>query len=289
MSDARDRLLDAVRSGGTAAVAFSGGVDSAVVLRAAVDVFGDRAVAVTGVGPSLSREERDAARALARSLGVRHVEVDPDELASAGYVANAGDRCLHCKRSLYAAAAPLARALGAPAILNGTNVDDLGDVRPGLVAAEEAGVRSPLVEAGLRKADVRGVAAEWGLPVADKPASPCLASRIAPHVEVTRERLAMVEEAERVVRTLLNVNEFRVRLEAASLARIELPPDRISAAVEYRQRLVRELTALGFRRVSVDLAGFESGNLNAVAGELVSLERPDRQVLPPAGDSAKSR
>ena len=270
--------MDAVRDAGVTAVAFSGGVDSAVVLRASREVFGDAALAVTGVGPSLAGEERASARRLAAELGVRHVEVDPGELDSPGYVANAGDRCLHCKRSLYAAAGPLARSLGVDGILNGTNLDDLGDYRPGLAAADEAGVRSPLVEAGLRKADVRRLAAYWALPVADKPASPCLASRIAPGVEVTRRRLQMVEEGERAVRRLLAPQEFRVRLEAGDLARVELPPDRIAEAAAVGPALSKAFREAGFRRVTLDLEGFESGNLNA----LVTLDRPN----PPAPETS---
>ena len=271
-ASARDaaRLAEFLSQFDGAAVAFSGGVDSAVVAKAAALAFGDRAVAVTGTGPALSAEERETARRVAAEIGIRHVEVDPGELSDGGYVANAGDRCYFCKRSLYRVSAPVAERMGLPVVLNGTNADDLGDYRPGLAAASEAGVRSPLAECGLDKAAVRRLAAMWGLSVRDKPASPCLASRIAPGVEVTRDRLAMVEAGEAAVRRRLGVAEFRVRLEAGDLARIELPPDALVAAVDSRGGLVADLTAAGFRRVTLDLAGFESGNLNA----LVPLRTP---------------
>ena len=257
-----DRLLAHVASYGSAAVAFSGGVDSLVVACAAVRAFGDAAVAVTGVGPALATREREDAKRTAAEIGIHHVEVTPDELSDAGYVANAGDRCYFCKQSLYRVSRSLLESLGVETLLNGTNADDTGDYRPGLRAAAEAGVRSPLLECGFGKAAVRGIARAWGLAAAEKPASPCLASRIAPGVSVTAERLRRIDAAEECVRELLGVFEFRVRLEAGELARIEVPADCLSQAVSHSTELVRELRGLGFRRVTLDLAGFESGNLN---------------------------
>lgn len=265
-------LVDAIAGYGRVAVAMSGGVDSAVVAAAAVRAIGNDAVAVTAHSPSVAAIERRDAERTARQIGIRQVVIATGEFDSADYVANRGDRCFHCKSTLYQAMAEWAAASGFDTLANGTNVDDLGDYRPGLRAASDFAVRSPLVECGLTKADVRSVAAHWSLVVADKPASPCLSSRLAVGVQATPERVARVERTEAWLRQRLGPVPLRVRVEAAELARIEVPADRI-AEVAALAGLVREFRDAGFRAVTVDLEGFRSGSLN----ELVPLAMSARE------------
>lgn len=251
---------------GDAAVAVSGGVDSAVVLAAAVRAVGaSRVTAVTARSPAVPEEELAIAAATARAVGVTHEVVATDEGADPGYVRNSGDRCYFCKQELYGRIAELAtaRAAAGVVLLDGTNADDLGDHRPGRAAAVEAGVRSPLAEVGLTKADVRAVARAWGLAVAEKPAQPCLASRVAYGVAVTPERLRRVERAERFLRERFGLEVLRVRSEAGEHARIEVPRDAIERLNDAFAGVERELLALGFASVSVDPVGFRSGSLNA--------------------------
>lgn len=258
----RRRLVAEVATYESAAVALSGGVDSAVVAAAAFDALGSRAIAITAQSPSVAMRERDDAAATAARIGIRHIILATDEFAVADYRANAGDRCLHCKRTLYAEMAAWTETNGFAALVSGTNADDLGDYRPGLRAAGEFAVRSPLADLGIGKADVRRLAAAWDLPLAEKPASPCLSSRLAVGVEATVERVARIEAAESLVRTLIGDVPLRVRTEANELARIEVPPEAIAAVVANRTRLATELRSLGFRAVTVDLEGFRSGSLN---------------------------
>ena len=186
----RDSLLAALRQLESCAVAFSGGVDSAVVAKAAAIALGDAAVAVTGTSASLAAGELEAAEQIAKLIGIRHVVVATDELESPDYLKNAPDRCYHCKTELYTQLERLLPKLDVKAIVNGANADDLGDYRPGMRAASEHRIHSPLADCGITKAEVRELAAAWGLPVWDKPATPCLSSRIAYGEEVTPDRLA---------------------------------------------------------------------------------------------------
>jgi uncharacterized protein len=261
----RDRLLAALAGYGSCAVAFSGGVDSAVVAQAAQLALGDRAVAVTGVSSSLAEGELAAAEELARRIGIRHESLSTDEFASADYRRNAPDRCYHCKTELYAQLEGLAEQLGVAVIVNGANLDDRGDHRPGMQAAGEHSVRSPLLECEITKADVRALAAHWELPVWDKPASPCLSSRIAYGEEATAQRVAMIDRAEQFLRSL-GLRELRVRYHKGDLARIEVPLGELPrlAAPEVRESLARELRDLGFKFVTLDLEGLRSGSLNQV-------------------------
>lgn len=265
----RDRLLAVLRGLPGAAVAFSGGVDSAVVAMAAHLALGDRAVAVTADSPSVPRAELEDARRLAALIGIRHVVVRTDEFENPDYAKNDGTRCYHCKSELYSRIDVLLPELGVPVVCSGANLDDAGDYRPGLAAAVEHRVRHPLQEAGFTKADVRAVAAEWGLPVWDKPASPCLSSRLAPGLAVTPERTARVEQAEAFLRSL-GLRDCRVRYHDGDLARVEVPLDEVPrlAAEPIRGRLAARLRELGFKFVTLDLDGFRSGSLN----ELISLE-----------------
>ncbi len=274
----RDALLDILHREGRVAVAFSGGVDSAVVAQAAQMACGDRACAITAVSPSLASGELENANEIARRIGIRHVLIDTQEFSEPGYTQNAGNRCYFCKNELYTRIEEIAAREPFDILVNGANADDIGDHRPGMVAASEHRVRSPLLEVGLSKSEVRELAREWGLPVWNKPASPCLSSRIAYGVEVTPERVARIDAAEMWLRDQLGIRELRVRLEANDLARIELPVEALMRVAEgdLRQRIVSHLRSLGFRYVTLDLEGFRSGSLNAVlsAGDLVPLTLP---------------
>ncbi len=243
------------------AVALSGGVDSAVVAQAAA-LSGCPAVAVTATSPSVSALERSDAAQLAARMQLPHQWIEPNELDDPAYQQNDLRRCYFCKSRLYSA---IAQRFPQHQILSGTNQDDLGDYRPGLEAATEAGVRAPLAELSIGKHQVRQLAHYWKLEVAAQPASPCLASRIAYGVSVTTERLQRIEKAEQILRELGWV-EFRVRLHADEVARLEVPAHSIPrlADVEVRAHIVEQFKLLGFRYVTVDLEGFRSGSLNPV-------------------------
>ena len=266
----RDHLLTILRQLGSTAVAFSGGIDSTVVAKAAHLALGDRAVAITADSPSVPRQELEEARQLARQIGIRHLVVSTEEFSDPDYQRNDGSRCYHCKSELYHRLETLLPALGIAVICSGANLDDLGDYRPGLVAAAEHQVRHPLQEAGFTKAQVRALAQHWKLPTWDKPASPCLSSRLAPGVTVTLERTARVEAAERYLHNL-GYRECRVRFHEGDLARVEVPLSELPrlADPEVRAALTRHFHELGFRFVTLDLDGFRSGNLNS----LISLDK----------------
>jgi uncharacterized protein len=276
----RDSLLGILRDMGRVAVAFSGGVDSAVVAQAAFLALGENAVAVTADSPSVARSELDDARRIAEQIGIRHRVIATDEFTDPNYIRNDGTRCYYCKSELYGQIEALLPELGHPVVCSGANLDDRGDYRPGLTAAAEHDVRHPLQEAGCTKADVRALARHWGLPVWDKPAAPCLSSRLAPGVAVTTERTARVEAAERYLHDL-GLRECRVRLHEGELARIEVPAAELPRLAEpaVRDGLVARLRELGFRFVTLDLEGFRSGSLNA----LVSLDTKRLYAAPGGG------
>jgi uncharacterized protein len=265
----RDHLLAVLRSMKRVVVAYSGGIDSTVVAKAAHLALGANAIAVTADSPSVPRSEIDQAKEIAKQIGIAHRLVSTEEFANPDYLKNDGTRCYYCKDELYSQLDRLLPSLGFEIICSGANLDDRGDYRPGLIAAAEHQVRHPLQEAGFTKADVRALALQWDLPTWDKPASPCLSSRIAPGVQATPERTARIEQAEAYLRTL-GYREFRVRLHEGELARIEVPPDGLAklADPKVREDLVRYLKTLGFRYVTLDLEGFRTGSLN----ELISLE-----------------
>lgn len=265
LDDKRAQLLAVMQSLESCAVAFSAGVDSSVVAKAAALALGSRAVAVTGVSASLADGELDEARRMAQLIGIRHVEIGTQELTLPEYAANAPDRCYHCKTELYVNLQTLKQTLDVAAIVNGANADDLSDYRPGTRAATEQSVRSPLAECGITKSDVRALARQWQLPIWDKPATPCLSSRIAYGEQVTVERLAMIDRAEQFLREH-GFTTVRVRYHKGDLARIEVPLADLPRllAAELREALTQHLQDLGFKFVTVDLLGFRSGSLNVL-------------------------
>jgi uncharacterized protein len=256
-----ESLYDLLSDIGAVVVAYSGGVDSSYLAAVASEALGDRALCVTAVSPSLARRELDGAKALARRFGWNHRTVGTHEVGREEYARNESDRCYWCKTELFDVLSPIA-AQRDGMILVGTNLDDLGDYRPGLQAATERGVRAPLVEVGFAKADVRSLSARRGLPTADKPASPCLSSRIAYGVRVTPERLRRIDRAEDFLLSL-GFTVVRVR-DHGELARIEVPVEDIDGALVRRAEIAARLQGLGWRYVTIDLEGFRSGSLNEV-------------------------
>lgn len=261
LADLLQRLL---RRHGPVGVAYSGGVDSAVVAKAAVLVWGSRCVAITAVSPSLAESELLIARREADEIGIRHVELHTDEFERSEYRSNPTNRCFFCKNALYGLASQRLIELGVECLVNGANLDDTGDHRPGMRAAALYNVRSPLIEAQMTKADVRRLASFWQLSVADKPASPCLSSRIAYGIPVTKERVRRVEKAEAFLRNNFELDDFRVRVEADELARIEVPVPQLPLLITAvaSSEITSYFRMIGFRRVTIDLEGFRSGSLN---------------------------
>ena len=241
-------------------VAFSGGIDSSLVAYVAGEVLGKSALAVTSASASLKRADLALAEKLADAWGIQHKVIVTDELSKPEYRANPVNRCFHCKTSLYTYLDEMAREEAVEVVLNGTNLDDLGDHRPGLIAAENFEVRSPLVEAGFRKADIRALANALGLENADKPQAACLSSRFPYGTHITQELLAQVETAEDVMAEL-GFSQFRVR-HHGEVARLEVPEQELARAVSLHAELQRKIKAAGYAFVALDLGGFRSGSLN---------------------------
>ncbi|MFN6963171.1 MAG: ATP-dependent sacrificial sulfur transferase LarE [Pyrinomonadaceae bacterium] len=257
-----EKLRALMRGPGRVLVAYSGGVDSAYLAFVAAGELDSGATCVLGVSPSVSAAQIAAAEAFAQRHSLTLRKVDTNELDDPSYAANPSNRCYYCKTELYGKLAALAEAEGFDAIFDGANVDDLGDHRPGRKAAGEKGVRSPLIEAGMTKQDIRDMSRFHGLETWDRPASPCLSSRVAYGVHVTIERLSKIERAEAVLRDM-GFREFRVRVHD-DLARIEIARDEMARALtsEFVDDVNRSLTAIGFRYITLDLRGFRSGALN---------------------------
>lgn len=245
---------------GSVVVAFSGGVDSTLVAVAAHRVLGEKALAVTAVSPALASRELDEAKGLADRFGFGHRIINTNEMAQAGYVANSPQRCYFCKTELYTQLTGLADQESFQWVANGANTDDLGDYRPGLQAASEHKVRSPMVEAGLTKADVRAIAKILDIPIWDKPAQPCLSSRIPYGIPVTIENLSKIEQAEDYLRSL-GLKEVRAR-HHDRLCRVEVGENEMEFAFAHRQEIVSALKKIGYLWVSLDMAGLRSGSLN---------------------------
>lgn len=256
------RLEARIRELGSVVVCYSGGVDSAFVLLVAHRVLGDQAVGVTAVSPSLAPSEKDLAIRVAKEIGARHELVETHEIDNPSYAANPANRCYYCKTELYDVAEKWAKDHGFAAILNGTNTDDLGDYRPGLDAAKEARVISPLVDVGMNKADVRRHSKALGLGVWDKPASACLSSRLPYGTSVTRERLAQIGGLEEDLRAL-GFRQLRVRWHE-KIARIEIAVEEMARAFDpaVRDRMVEAGKRHGFVYVTLDLQGYRTGSHN---------------------------
>jgi uncharacterized protein len=284
--ETKERALDdSLRGCGSALIGYSGGVDSTYLAKAALDALGNEHVlAVTGRSPSLAQAQRETAERVARSIGLPHLEIETREIEDPDYAANPRDRCYFCKTELYGRLVMLARARGFASVLDGANADDLDDHRPGRVAARELGVRSPLQEVGLSKAEIRVLSRRAGLPTWEMPASPCLASRLPYGTPVTLQRLRQIEEAESRLRALHAWHDLRVR-HHGDLARLEVAGADLALFAEpgFATQVARALQRAGYSQAGLDLQGYRRGALNestigAIAGDGRSTVEVERRL-----------
>ncbi len=267
MQDKLDKLKKTLRAMDKVIVAYSGGVDSTVLLKVAHDCLGERTLAVTTVSPTMPQHEREEAEAIAQQIGARHIFIEKHEMEDPQFTQNTPERCYFCKRIAYKPLMEYADREGYAYVIDGANADDMGDYRPGQKAAREWGVRSPLQEAGFTKAEIRALARALQLPNWDKPSAACLASRIPYGLPITEAALSQIEAAEQILRHM-GLGQHRVRHHTQhadatyTLARIEVEPQDFDIILEHRANLVEKLKALGYTYVTLDLEGFRSGSMN---------------------------
>jgi uncharacterized protein len=268
MMDLRDkdkRLGEILQEMGKIMVAFSGGVDSTFILKRASQVLGDQVVAITAASETFPMREFDAAVQLAEEMGVRIIKTEVKEFENENFVANNPDRCYHCKTGLYSHVTKMAEDLGYPYVVDGSNVDDLGDYRPGLKAKTEQGLRSPLQEAGFKKEEIRQLSKELGLSTWDKPSFACLSSRIPYGTRITGYKINQLDQAEFYLSTL-GFYQVRVR-HHDKIARIEVMPEEINKVLEHREEIFNKFISLGFTYVTLDLQGYRTGSMNETLKE----------------------